>query len=39
VIRVVTDNAETNVAMLAVNAKLGFRTVTRWRLGLVHIAE
>jgi GNAT superfamily N-acetyltransferase len=28
--RVVTDNAETNAAMLAVNARLGFRTVSRW---------
>jgi GNAT superfamily N-acetyltransferase len=37
VTRVVTDNAETNAAMLAVNAKLGFRTIARWRLGIVHI--
>ena len=36
--RVVTDNAETNAAMLAVNARLGFRTVSRWRQAVLHIA-
>jgi GNAT superfamily N-acetyltransferase len=35
--RVVTDNAETNASMLAVNARLGFRTVSRWRQGILQV--
>jgi GNAT superfamily N-acetyltransferase len=35
--RVVTDNAETNASMLAVNARLGFRTVSRWRQAILDI--
>jgi GNAT superfamily N-acetyltransferase len=35
--RVVTDNAETNAAMLAVNARLGFRTISRWRQAILEI--
>jgi len=35
--RVVTDNAETNTAMLAVNARLGFRTISRWRQAILEL--
>ena len=35
--QVVTDNAETNTAMLAVNARLGFRTISRWRQAILSI--
>jgi GNAT superfamily N-acetyltransferase len=39
VTQVVTANAETNAAMLAVNARLGFRAVSRWRQALLNIAR